>query len=152
MVSDLLSEPIARVYTVISVLVVIFLAVIGFTNASIKDLSNRSDDITKLTHDALLAAKTARPFPYTSKMHSVNELKRAEELASLVMTERLITKAVIAKEVSLLQKTISELPRPPAAVNARLLEIESSIHSIERKMGQISGLLSQLGDGNVRSK
>lgn len=152
MVSEILSEPIARVYTVISVLVVIFISIIGFTNGSIADLSDKSDNINKLAHEALLAAKTARPFPYTSEMHAVNELKWAKELAALVVTERMITNALIGKEVSSLQKMMSELPRPPEAVNARLLAIEDSIHSLELQMVRVSGLLVQFGDGNVSSK
>lgn len=144
MVEQLLNDPVSRIYAVISVLCLIAVAAMGYNydgDKATNDLANK----------ALLAAKTSRPFPYTSRMHAIDEVNLIQRFTLLLEQERTITAARRSSESLRLQKMITELPRPPAHVSDRLLAIERSLHLLEIEMVKLTAILAVRAKGKESS-
>lgn len=127
--------PITRLWAVLSGLCFIAAGVFSY---NFSQDSKTSD----LAHDALLAAREARPFPYTSLMAANDWVEHAQMHKEFINTERRLTELQISNTSKHLQQLITELPRPPESVSVRLTEIENAQHDLEIEVSRLQALLS----------
>lgn len=114
---DLLQDPISRVYTVISILMLFVSSVLVINH--------------NLAQEAFLAAKTARPFPYTSQMATSDHNEHMQQHRDDMLREREFLNAKLETITQSFKSIVNSLDIPPPEVKDKLTILDKQIHVLE---------------------
>lgn len=123
LMNDVLQDPISRIYAIISILMFLVSSILAITY--------------NLAQDALLAAKTSRPFPYTSQMASSDRAAHLALHRSDLAREREFLNSRLETIVQSFGGLLESLDIPPPEVKNKLNLLDKRIHLLEMEFAVV---------------